>query len=143
MFPSASVSFPFSTWRAPCCPKGVEVLSAGLADCIPGASGAGVCSDAAVLSLTVSVMAADASGEADVAASFGVSCLPQPARAQVPKAASTAQLRVFLKIDIITSFLIRVRESTNENTNDGLPFKTKKQALTTNIIIVSVKLGKK
>ena len=48
-------------------------------------------------------MAADASGEADVAASFGVSCLPQPARAQVPKAASTAQLSVFLKIDIITS----------------------------------------
>ena len=56
---------------------------------------------------------------------LGVSCLPQPARAQVPKAASTAQLRAFLKIDIITSFLIRVRESTNENTNDGLPFKTK------------------
>ena len=136
MFPSASVSFPFSTWRAPCCPKGVEVTSAGSVDCVPGASGAGVCLDAAVLSLTVSVMAADASGEADVAASFDVSCLPQPARAQVPKAASTAQLRVFLKIDIITSFLIR--ESTNENTNNGLPFKTKKQALTTNIIIVSV-----
>ena len=143
MFPSASVSFPFSTWRAPCCPKGVEVTSAGPADCIPGASGAGVCSDAGVLSLTVSVMAADVSGEADVVASFDVSCLPQPARAQVPKAASTAQLSVFLKIDIITSFLIRVRESTNENTNNGLPFKTKKQALTTNIIIVSVKLGKK
>lgn len=105
MFPSASVSFPFSTWRAPCCPKGVdalslsasEVTSAGCVDCVPGASGAGVCSDAAVLSLTVSVMAADASGEADVAASFDVSCLPQPARAQVPKAASTAQLSVFLK----------------------------------------------
>ena len=140
MFPSASVSFPFSTWRAPCCPKGVEVTSAGCVDCVPGV---GVCSDAAVLSLTVSVMAADASGEADVVASFDVSCLPQPARAQVPKAASTAQLSVFLKIDIITSFLIRVRESTNENTNNGLPFKTKKQALTTNIIIVSVKLGKK
>ena len=143
MFPSASVSFPFSTWRAPCCPKGVEVTSAGCVDCVPGASGVGVGSDAAVLSLTVSVMAADVSGEADVVASFDVSCLPQPARAQVPKAASTAQLSVFLKIDIITSFLIRVRESTNENTNNGLPFKTKKQALTTNIIIVSVKLGKK
>ena len=122
------------------------VLSEGgsvSAGCAPDASEDDVCSEEAVLSEMVSVMAADVSGEADVVASFDVSCLPQPARAQVPKAASTAQLSVFLKIDIITSFLIRVRESTNENTNNGLPFKTKKQALTTNIIIVSVKLGKK
>ena len=151
MFPSAPVSFPFSTWRAPCCPKGVESSTEGASEtagsvsagCAPDASEDDVCSEEAVLSEMVSVMAADASGEADVAASFGVSCLPQPARAQVPKVASTAQLSIFLKIDIITSFLIRVRESTNENTNNGLPFKTKKQALTTNIIIVSVKLGKK
>jgi len=63
-------------------------------------------------------MAADASGEADVVASFDVSCLPQPARAQVPKAASTAQLSVFLKIDIITSFL----NENNKNINNGLLF---------------------
>lgn len=151
MFPSASVSFPFSTWRAPCCPKGVESSTEGASEtagsvsagCAPDALEDDVCSEEAVLSEMVSVMAADVSGEADVVASFDVSCLPQPARAQVPKAASTAQLSVFLKINIITSFLIRVRESTNENTNNGLPFKTKKQALTTNIIIVSVKLGKK
>ena len=113
-----------------------ETAGSVSAGCAPDASEDDVCSEEAVLSEMVSVMAADASGEADVAASFGVSCLPQPARAQVPKAASTAQLSVFLKIDIITSFLIR--ESTNENINNGLPFKTKKQALTTNIIIVSV-----
>ena len=52
-------------------------------------------------------MAAEgASGKQMLRLHLAASCLPQPARAQVPKAASTAQLSVFLKIDIITSFSI-------------------------------------
>lgn len=74
--------------------EGVEVTSAGPADCIPGASSRCLfgCSGAFTDGFR------DGSrrfGEADVVASFDVSCLPQPARAQVPKAASTAQLSVF------------------------------------------------
>lgn len=72
-----------------------ETAGSVSAGCAPDASEDDVCSEEAVLSEMVSVMAADASGEADVAASFGVSCLPQPARAQVPKVASTAQLSIF------------------------------------------------
>ena len=67
-------------------------VSAGWASTV---SGTDVCSGAVVLSEMVSVMAAEGASEEVAAVSLAASCLPQPARAQVPKAASTAQLSVF------------------------------------------------
>jgi hypothetical protein len=71
-----------------------------------------------VLSEMVSVMAAEGASEEVAAVSLAASCLLQPASAQVLRAARTAQLSVFLKIDIGTSFL----NENNKNINNGLLF---------------------
>ena len=51
--------------------------------------------------------------------------LPQPARAQVPKAASTAQLSVFRKIDIAEPLLFLFENKRMKLQNNGYLLKLK------------------